>query len=89
MRKRALGRLAPPLMKAAYSSAHRYAQFDVYGLAAGLATSWAALAKSSPELLHNSLAYDVLLTCAGLMNWVSLPPILRAVPGNSAQVAPR
>jgi len=68
--------LAPLLFQAACASAHRYAKFDIYGLAAGLASSWAALAASSPELLHNSLAYDVLLTCAGLMHWVSLPPVL-------------
>ena len=81
--------LAPPLLKAACASAHRYAKFDIYGLAAGLAMSWAALAASCPELLHDSLAHDVLLTCAGLMHWVSLPPVLCAVSGPSAHAPPR
>jgi len=88
VRKRALGRLAPPLLKAACASARRYAKFDICGLAAGLATSWAALAESSPELLHDSLAHDVLFTCARLLDFVRLPPVLRAVPGHSAQAAP-
>lgn len=57
--------------------ARRYTALDVYGLAAGLATSWAALVASRPDCLETSLAYDMLANSARYAHFVS--PCLRSL----------
>jgi len=50
-------------------SASRYAECDVYGLAASLATSWAVLAASSTDM-QKSVAFSVLVNSAPSLQWV-------------------
>lgn len=49
-----------------------FAGLDVYGLAAGLATSWAVLVASRPAMQKKDLAYDLLQNCAFVMQKVRL-----------------
>jgi hypothetical protein len=53
------------------ASASRYAGCNVYGLAAGLAASWAVLAASSADALQKRVAYSFLVGCAPLLQQAS------------------
>jgi len=55
---------APPRAPPPRLCARRYARHDIYGLAAGLATSWAALAASSPARVEHFATYALLAECA-------------------------
>jgi len=51
----------------------RYAEYDIFGLAAGLATSWAVLAASSQHSLEKNFACcSALHNYAGMLQMVSL-----------------
>jgi len=50
--------------------AHRFAEYDIYGLAAGLATSWAVLAASRPDESSGPFARDVVGDCVGALREV-------------------
>jgi len=65
----------------------RYAALDLYGLAAGLATSWAALVASRPDAVNNSWATDILYYCAALLQTVRPPPA-RPAPGRGGTAPP-
>jgi len=49
---------------------YRYAEYDIYGLAASLATSWAVLARSCPDEPQGSYAGDVLHNYVGALQQV-------------------
>lgn len=65
----------------------RYAALDLYGLAAGLATTWAALVASRPDAVNNSWATDILYYCAALLQTVRPPPA-RPAPSRAARRGP-
>jgi len=50
----------------------RFASLDFYGLAAGLAASWAVLVASKSAVLEKDMAYDMLYNCAYLIQKVRL-----------------
>jgi len=54
----------PPRAPPPRLCARRYARHDIYGLAAGLATSWAALAASTPARVEHCLTHALLADCA-------------------------
>ncbi len=62
--------LAAPCLIDAQLCVYRYAEYDIYGLAASLATSWAVLARSSPDETQGSFVCDVLHICAGALQKV-------------------
>jgi len=74
--------------------ARRYAEYDLYGLAASLATSWAALAASSLDKQETSKAHALLHNFASMLQkasphlclWSKRP--LRAARSCRAQAAP-
>jgi len=62
------------LLKQRVYCARRYAAYDIYGLGVSLATSWAVLAASSPDVLERPSVYETLVSCASLLLHVRLLP---------------
>jgi len=59
---------------AACPVASRYAAYDVYGILAGVATSWAVLAASSPDTYISALVYAMFNNCTSVVERVRLSP---------------